>query len=414
MEPIQERAVLVGVHLNLRDTLKDTTEESMKELADLAEAAGLEVVGEFVQNRHKLESGTYIGEGKIEEIAEFIRLNEIDKAIFDNELSGIQTRNLNKYLGVPIVDRSALVLDIFASRAESREGKLQVELAQLRYLLPRLVGSAAAEGVSRAGVGVGARGPGETKLETDRRQIHNRISALSEQLSEVAKNRNTQRRARDKDGVQTVALVGYTNAGKSTLLNQLTNAGIFAEDMLFATLDPTARKFTMPDGGEVIFIDTVGFIRKLPHHLIRAFSATLEESMLCDVILHVIDSSSPEMEAHIQVVDNLLAELNKKNKPILRVYNKSDLSTLAPPPDSVSISAKTGTGITELLEKVQELLPIRRRRITAIIPYSHGKLVAWMHDVSQIESETHLPEGTCITAVIAEKDLVPIEEFLTD
>jgi GTP-binding protein HflX len=269
------------------------------------------------------------------------------------------------------------------------------------------------EGLSRAGVGVGARGPGETKLETDRRQIHNRIGVLKEQLNEVAKNRNTQRRARKKEGVQTVALVGYTNAGKSTLLNKLTDAGIFAEDMLFATLDPTARKFTMPDGGEVVFVDTVGFIRKLPHHLIRAFSSTLEESMLCDVILHVIDSSSPEMEAHIQIVDELLESLNKEKRPVLRVYNKLDVGN-APKGDGVRISAKTGKGLGEFLEQVQELLPDKRVRVTAVIPYARGELVAWLHDVALVEKEEYANEGTRIQVMIAERDLAGIKEFIID
>jgi GTP-binding protein HflX len=425
MQDKRDKAVLVGVHLGLRDRMRDTTEESMSELGDLAETAGLEVVGTFVQNRHAPEGATYIGEGKLDEVAEFIRQNAVDVAIFDEELTGIQTRNLNGSLGVPIIDRSCLILDIFASRAESNEGKLQVELAQLRYMLPRLAGSALDEGISRAGVGVGARGPGETKLETDRRRIRKRISALEEQLDEVAKNRVTMRRSRTKDGAQQVALLGYTNAGKSTLLNALTNANTTAKDMLFATLDPIARKLTMPDGAQVIFIDTVGFIRKLPHHLVRAFSSTLEESMLCDVILHVIDAFSAEREGHEQVVDALIGELNTERKPVLKVYNKADLLSGAEDDggsgalnrdDAVAISAKTGAGIDELLARILQRLPDKRVKANLLIPYENSDMVAKIYAAAQVEKKEFTDEGTVFEVTIAQKDIhaLGLKEFALD
>ncbi|MDR0931309.1 MAG: GTPase HflX [Clostridiales bacterium] len=400
----KQRAVLVGAHLGLKDTLADTTESSIQELKLLAKTAGVDVNEIFIQNRQKLETGTYIGEGKITEIADFIAENNIELAIFDDELSGIQTRNLSDLLKVPIVDRSTLILDIFAQRAQSNEGQLQVELAQLRYLLPRLAGSSAEAGLSRAGVGVGARGPGETKLETDRRHIKEKISALNEQLQKVENIRETQRRARVKDGIQQIALIGYTNAGKSTLLNTLTNSDIFAQDLLFATLDPTTRKMELPDGATVLLTDTVGFIRKLPHHLIRAFRSTLEESLLCDLLIHVIDATSPEFLVQKQVVENLLHDLKADDKPIINVYNKTedieDLSNL----DGICISAKNKTGIDTLLTAIAENLPEKRITIDEIIPYYRGDIVMKIHNLGKVLLEEHLPDGTHIKAIIAEPD----------
>ncbi|MBQ9915537.1 MAG: GTPase HflX, partial [Clostridia bacterium] len=294
----QERAILAGVHTGSGDPLKDTTEESMKELARLAETAGAETVGTLVQNRPSPENATYLGEGKLEELCQACKSLEASLVIFDSELSPIQLKNLEKALGIRVIDRSMLILDIFARHALTREGKIQVELAQLKYMLPRLIGIGTQ--LSRLGAGIGTRGPGETRLETDRRHIRRRIYHLQEALSEVRKHRELLRAGRNHDKAVTVALAGYTNAGKSTLLNVLTGAEVYAEDKLFATLDPTVRGFSLEDGRNILMIDTVGFIRKLPHHLIEAFKSTLEEISLADVIVHVADGSSPEHLEHIQ------------------------------------------------------------------------------------------------------------------
>ena len=425
-----ERVVLVGVHLDLKDTIMDTNEASIKELHELCAAAGLASVGVFIQNRHKLETGTYIGEGKIAEVAEFIRANDIDKAVFDDELSGIQVRNLADRLGVGIIDRSTLILDIFAQRARSKEGQLQVELAQLRHLLPRLAGSSVVSGLSRAGVGVGARGPGETKLETDKRAIHRKISAIKEDLKDIEKQRETQRKDRKKSGVQSVALLGYTNAGKSTIMNALTGAEVFAEDMLFATLDPTARKREMPSGAEVVFVDTVGFVRKLPHHLIRAFSSTLEESMICDVLLHVVDYSSEEREIEEEIVERLLEKLNKAGKPVIKVYNKIDkvegepvgatvlgrpraMGTIAPTNGGeVFISAKEGQGLDILLEAIENALPEKRLIVEICVPYDKGAAVAKLHEVAAVQEEEYEAGGTRMLVSISQKDYDKVREMI--
>lgn len=396
--------MLAGVHLGLKNSLLDTTEDSIKELAELAETAGLSVVGTFVQNRHTLESGTYLGDGKLEEIAEYIKENDIEIIVFDDELSGMQTRNISSALKIPVIDRSGLILDIFAQRAQTKEGKLQVELAQLRYLLPRLVGSAAAAGVSRAGVGVGARGPGETKLETDKRQINSKISAIKEQLKEIEANRSVARKSRQKSGTQQVALLGYTNAGKSTLLNALTNSDVLAKDMLFATLDPTARKLVLEDGAEIVIIDTVGFIRKLPHHLIKAFSSTLEESLICDVLIHVIDSSSKEMNEQIAIVDNLLASLGASDKPIIKAYNKIDKIEGELPADGIGISAKNLINIDELLQKIQSTLPEKRSQMQILIPYNFGDINSKLHQIAQVMKEDFKNDGVYMEITISEKD----------
>ena len=299
-----ERVLLAGVHTGRGDSLFDTTEDSMAELRELAKTAGAEVIAEVIQNKPDIESGTYMGEGKLAEIAEMIAPLEIDTVIFDDELTGVQTRNIADLLGVKVVDRSMLILDIFAMRAKTGEGKLQVELAQLKYRLPRLRGLGVQ--LSRTGGGIGTRGPGETKLESDRRHIRRRISALEGELRELDKRRSLLRKRRKKDGVITAALVGYTNAGKSTLLNALTDADVFAEDKLFATLDPTSRAIVLEDMRQILLVDTVGFIRKLPHHLVEAFKSTLEEAVAADLLLHVIDVSNPQYTDQIRVVDSVL------------------------------------------------------------------------------------------------------------
>ncbi len=410
----KERAVIVGVHTPSSDVLNNTTEESIKELSLLAETAGVEVVGEFVQNRAAIDHSTYIGEGKVREIKQFCADNDVDLVIFDDELTGSQIRNLEREIQRKITDRSALIMDIFAQRAQTKEGKIQVELAQLRYLLPRLSGSFM--DLSRLGGGIGTRGPGETKLETDRRHIRNRIKSLSQQLDEIVKNREIQRHARKKEGILQAAIIGYTNAGKSTLLNYLTNAGVLAEDKLFATLDPTAKKLTLDDATELIIIDTVGFIRKLPHHLIKAFHSTLEEATRADILIHVVDGSSDEAYNHIRVVTKLLKELNAADKPMLTVFNKMDKAInkedLPNIKDSVWISAKSGEGVDEMLQKLKELLPRVKCRIEVLIPYNQGHIVSMLHEKAVINSQEHTQQGTKLDITIEDRYFSMLEEFL--
>ena len=297
MNEKKERFILAGVHRSLRDALADTTDESINELGELVKTAGGEVAGIVIQNKPDLEAATYMGQGKLEEIKAAIETLDADCIVFDDELSPVQMRNISDMLEIKVLARSMLILDIFAMRAKTCEGKLQVELAQLKYRLPRLRGFGAE--MSRTGAGIGTRGPGETRLESDRRHIHRRISALEEEIKELKKRRELLRSRRKKDGVITAALVGYTNAGKSTLLNTLTDAGVFAEDKLFATLDPTSRGITLEDNRNILLVDTVGFIRKLPHHLVEAFKSTLEEAVVADFLLHVIDCSGDEAQNQI-------------------------------------------------------------------------------------------------------------------
>ena len=410
----KERVVLVGVHTGALNPLEDTTEESMEELALLVETAGGEVVGEFVQNRPYIDKGTFVGDGKLEEIEEFCRINDVDTLIFDDELTGAQIRNIEREVKIKVTDRSALILDIFAQRALTREGKIQVELAQLKYVLPRLTGSSA--GLSRLGGGIGTRGPGETKLESDRRHIRSRISTLSQRLEEVVKNRETQRHARKKENIPQVSIIGYTNAGKSTLLNYLTDAGVLAEDNLFATLDPTARKLTLEDGTEIILVDTVGFIRKLPHHLIKAFRSTLEEASLADLLLHVVDSSSPYCCEQIEVTKKLLDELGAGTKPVITVFNKSDIadSSIPMPPveNGVYISAKTGKNVDKMLGMIKQLLPETKMHIKVCIPYDKGSLLAPIYANAVVKSEDHTARGTVLDIIIDKKLFSIVEGFV--
>ncbi len=397
---IKEKAILVGVHRDLRNILLDTTDESMRELALLAETADAEVLGEIVQNRETPDNATYVGEGKLTEIHEACEALEANLVIFDDELSGSQLKNIEKVVPVRVIDRSALILDIFAARALSGEGKLQVELAQLKYYLPRLGGGYTS--LSRLGGGIGTRGPGETKIETDRRYIRTRIYTLEKEIEAIGKHRELIRARRRKNEVPTVAIVGYTNAGKSTLLNYLTGAGVLAENKLFATLDPTARALSMPDGREAMLIDTVGFIRKLPHHLIEAFKSTLEEAVYADVLLHIIDSSSEESENQIEVVNALLHELGADGKPIISVYNKVDLcegdspARLPYPEKSVFISAHTGNGVDALIQAIDEVLPGKRIKMKILVPYTSGQIVNEVRRLDSILSEDFTPDGTLI------------------
>lgn len=400
-----EKAILAGVHTDSGDALMDTTQESLDELCELAKTAGVEVVGYLLQNRNTPDSATYIGEGKLCELANAVEELGADVVIFDDELSPVQVRNISDRLDIKVLDRTALILDIFAMRAATKEGKIQVELAQLRYMLPRLVGMGKA--LSRLGGGIGTRGPGETKLETDRRHIRRRIEFLSEELREVQKHRDLLRTRRKKDGKNVVALVGYTNAGKSTLLNLLTDAGVLAENKLFATLDPTQRSLLLSDNREILLVDTVGFIRKLPHHLVKAFKSTLEEAVLADVLIHVIDVSNNEYDTHISVVNKILSELGAGAKPTIAVLNKIDLLEKKDIPNSIEsctktvpISAKDKIGIDELVSVIEDVVPGRKREVDIKLPYSEAKLVSLLHENQVVISEEYEQDGIMIRALI--------------
>lgn len=349
--------MLAGLAAASMEQSERSSEISMQELAALVETAGGQAVGMMIQNRPTPDPRSFIGDGKVAELKEFIEMNNCDLAVFDNELSPSQMRVLGEELGVKVLDRSGLILDIFAQRAQTREGQLQVELAQYKYLLPRLTGMwthLVRQTASGGSSPIGTRGPGETQLETDRRHIRRKIQKLEEELAAVRKVRSTQRRKREKNDVPVVALVGYTNAGKSTLLNCLTDAGIPANDRLFDTLDTTTRKLRIDEVTEVLISDTVGFIRKLPHHLVEAFKATLEELSYADVLLHVIDISNPDWEEQARVVDELICQLGAEHTPCIRVFNKCDayLGILPHGEDVICLSAKSGEGVQELVQRL--------------------------------------------------------------
>ena len=376
----RERAILAGLAAASMDERERSSDVSMEELAALVETAGGEVVVTLIQSRPTPEPRSFLGDGKVREMKELIEANDIDLAVFDNELSPSQHRVLSEELGVKVLDRSGLILDIFAQRARTREGQLQVELAQYRYLLPRLTGmwthlvrQTAAGGASP----IGTRGPGETQLETDRRHIRRKIQKLEEELAEVRRVRATQRRRREKNALPVVALVGYTNAGKSTLLNCLTGSSIPANDRLFDTLDTTTRRLRIDEVQEVLLSDTVGFIRKLPTHLIEAFKATLEELSYADALLHVIDLSNPEWETQAEIVDGLIRQLGAEATPCIRVYNKCDryFGILPHGENTVCISAKSGEGTAELLQALSQLLDRGRKRVKLLIPYRDAGLM---------------------------------------
>ncbi len=396
MEEKKERVLLAGVHTGCKDELRDTTEETMAELSELAKTAGAEVLAEVIQNKQDIETATYMGEGKLDEIKLAAESMEIDTVIFDDELSPVQIRNISEYLGVKVIDRTILILDIFAKRAKSGEGKLQVELAQQKYLLPRLRGMGVM--MSRTGGGIGTRGPGETKLESDRRHINRRIASLEADIKEIKKHRGLLRSRRKKDGVITACLVGYTNAGKSTLMNRLTESSVLAEDKLFATLDTTSRAITLPDNRKILITDTVGFIRKLPHHLVEAFKATLEETADADMLIYVIDASNPQYKTHIKVVDLVLSELGALGKPTVYVYNKTDLcgEDFGGGENSIGISAKTGENIEALVDLIAETAPGKKQEMSVLIPYSSGAIVNDLHENQKILSEEYLAEGVRI------------------
>ena len=394
---------------------KREAEASFDELARLAETAGADVYARMIQEKEAPDARTYIGSGKVKELAELCRSGEIHMVIFDCELTPSQIKNLEDELEeVRVIDRSMLILDIFALHAKSGEGKLQVELAQLKYTVPRLMGHGAQ--LSRLGGGIGTRGPGESKLETDRRHVRRRIDALEAELASLAKNRTVQRSARERAGIFKVAIAGYTNAGKSTLMNFLTSAGILAQDKLFATLDPTTRRFVLPSGEEILLTDTVGFIRNLPHHLIEAFRSTLDEVRYADAILVVIDASDPEAPAQVQVTKNLIAELDASDKPMLFVYNKCDLGiAVHPATDSgqnVFLSAATGEGVDELVRRLEALAADGKRPCEFFFPSDKLGLVAALYAGANVTSVEYGDDGAHVLAVCDRKTAGQLGEYL--
>ena len=397
----QDRAVLVGLNADCFTKEQTATDETLEELEALLETAGGFCTAKVLQNRHTPDAHSFIGEGKAQEVRMLAEATESTMVIFDNELSPGNIRALEEIIGVPVLDRSALILDIFAQRAKTREGRLQVELAQNKYLLPRLSGMGSS--LSRQGGGIGTRGPGETKLETDRRIIRERINRLEAELEQVRQVRSVQRERRIKNSIPVVAIVGYTNAGKSTLLNRLTGAGIPANNRLFDTLDTTSRQLTVSDNLDVVLSDTVGFIAKLPHHLVNAFHATLEELEYADLLLHVIDSADPNREEHIAVVDKLIAQLAKPGTPVLRCYNKSDLVSPEDIPtgdDVVAISAANGTGCAALLAAIERALDRARHHVVLCLPYSMGGQVETLHDNAQVLRVDYTADGIEIETVL--------------
>lgn len=406
-----ERAVLCSV-----DTGRFDAEVSIDELEELCRTAGAEVVAKVIQVRPAPDAALFLGVGKLDEIKEFYKYEDIDLLIFDDELTPSQQRNIENYTGFRVIDRTTLILDIFAQRARSREGKLQVELAQLKYMLPRLVGKGTS--LSRLGGGIGTRGPGESKLESDRRHIRRRIEAISEELKAVEKRRNQMRRRREKDGVETVVIVGYTNAGKSTLMNRLTDAGVLAENKLFATLDPTSRALSLPSGREVMLIDTVGLIRRLPHNLVEAFKSTLEEAACADVILNVCDASSPDCAEHLRVTNELLSELGAADIPVVSVMNKSDLlydaDSVMTLGDSVFISALHGNGIDALLAAIDRALPPDRRRCVFLFPYDDMSPSSLVREDSTVFGEEYTENGLKIDALCSVKIANKLSKYVSE
>lgn len=390
-----EKVILVGIDTG--DNEFDT-ESCLDELGDLAKTAGAEVVGRLIQKREAINKATYLGKGKIEELKNYIEMVEATGIICDDELNPNQIRNLENALDTKVMNRTLLILDIFAKRASSAEGKVQVELAQLKYNLAHLTGRG--KEMSRLGGGIGTRGPGEKKLETDRRNIFDRISDLNKELKEIERHRGVLREKRMETGVPVIALVGYTNAGKSTLLNTLTGAGVLAENMLFATLDTTTRAVETDSGAKYLFTDTVGFIQKLPHNLIKAFKATLEEAKYADILVHVVDASNPKRSEQMNIVYKTLKELGADDKPVITVYNKIDKEDVEKPLftdkralETISISAKNGLNINTLLQKTEEIIKSFKKSIKVVIPYNMGQLLSIVHGNCEITDSENREDG---------------------
>ena len=400
MKEMEERVILVGV----QESFSEDVEESLDELAELCETAGAQVVGRVIQNREKIHPGTYVGKGKIDEIA--LLMEELDATgiVCDDELSPAQLNNLEKELDCKVMDRTLIILDIFAARANTSEGNIQVELAQLRYRAARLVGLR--NSLSRLGGGIGTRGPGEKKLEMDRRLIHARISQLKAELVQVQKHRELIRSKRKKDQMVVAAIVGYTNAGKSTLLNTLTDAGVLEEDKLFATLDPTTRLLELPGGQNILLTDTVGFIRKLPHHLIEAFKSTLEEAKYADIIIHVVDASNPQKEKQMHVVYETLKDLGVKDQPILTLFNKQDrienpeILKDMKADKTLKISAKTGQGLDDLKDELEKILRARSILLERVFPYEKAGLIQIVRAKGQLLEEEYRGDGIYVKAFV--------------
>ena len=400
MKEMEERVILVGV----QESFSEDVEESLDELAELCETAGAQVAGRVIQNREKIHPGTYVGKGKIDEIA--LLMEELDATgiVCDDELSPAQLNNLEKELDCKVMDRTLIILDIFAARANTSEGNIQVELAQLRYRAARLVGLR--NSLSRLGGGIGTRGPGEKKLEMDRRLIHARISQLKAELVQVQKHRELIRSKRKKDQMVVAAIVGYTNAGKSTLLNTLTDAGVLEEDKLFATLDPTTRLLELPGGQNILLTDTVGFIRKLPHHLIEAFKSTLEEAKYADIIIHVVDASNPQKEKQMHVVYETLKDLGVKDQPILTLFNKQDrienpeILKDMKADKTLKISAKTGQGLDDLKDELEKILRARSILLERVFPYEKAGLIQIVRAKGQLLEEEYRGDGIHVKAFV--------------
>lgn len=405
-----ERVILIGVD--------SETEACLDELEELVKTAGAVAVARAVQKREKIHPGHYIGKGKLEEIKMMLQTYDATGVVCDDELSPAQMKNMEQMLETKIMDRTMVILDIFAARAMSKEGKIQVELAQLKYRLSRLSGIGAS--MSRLGGGIGTRGPGETKLETNRRYIKERISELNQELKQIRTHRQLLRNQREKKGTPLVSLVGYTNAGKSTLINTLTNAGVLAEDKLFATLDTTTRKVKLINGTEILLTDTVGFIQKLPHHLIQAFRATLEELQFSDILLHVVDASNPNRQQQMEVVYQTLKELHCETKPVITVYNKMDREVEFPLPlDSIarektSISAKTNQGCDDMLQKIESILKSFRTSMKILLPYTEGSLLNSIHGKCEIIKESHSAEGVLLELFAQEEMKNRLQKYSCD
>lgn len=404
-----QRAVLVACNTNTYDV-----EASLKELAELAETAGAEVVAVVVQNQQSTNNTTYIGPGKLLEVKELCLENEVELLIFDDELSGSQIRNIEEVTEIRVIDRTLLILDIFALRALSTEGKLQVELAQQKYLLPRLYGMGAQ--LSRQGGGIGNRGPGETKLESDKRHIRHKIEVLEKELAEMAGRRQRIRDRREKNDAITIAIVGYTNVGKSTLLNYLTDAGVLAKDQLFATLDPTARELKLKDGQSAILIDTVGLIQRLPHQLVNAFKSTLEEAANADIILNICDISDERVDVQLSVTRELLDSLGCADIPIITVYNKVDLvetkNITHINPHSVFLSSTTGEGMDDLFNCIADVLSEFMLTVDLLIPYAKGQLIDIIRKHGTIKAEEYVEDGTRVSVVVEKKIEHLIKEYI--